>query len=83
MESRLTAAANLASLSWPDVTDVANHVLNLLETQGAAAITIVRNLLKMIAAFTTRDLTTVFALANQEYVDVQALVAAIRAEFGI
>ena len=83
MEPQLTSAAHLASLSWPDVTGVANHVVNLLESQGQAVVTIVRNLLKMIAAFTTRDMTEVFRLANEEYVDIQALTAAIKVEFGL
>lgn len=70
-------------LSWDGILDVGQHVINLLESQGQLALGIVDNLVKMVAAVSGRDFLTVFALLNQTVVDVQALIAAIKAEFGL
>ena len=70
------------NLSWLGVVDTVEHILNLLESQGQAAVGIARNLLKLVAAVSSRDMIAVFAIANETYVDVAALIAAIKAEFG-
>lgn len=76
-----TPVMSTVGLDWLGIQGTVDHVLNLLESQGEAAVGIVRNLLKLVAAVTGRDMLLVFRLANELYVDVAALIAAIRAEF--
>jgi hypothetical protein len=78
-----TAEMTAAGLSWPDVTDLAQHCIALLESQGPTALRLVGNTLRLIAAVSRRDMIEIFALLNATYTDVQKLVAAIKAEFGI
>lgn len=68
-------------LDWLGVRDVIDHVLEQLEKHGPAALNVARGCLKLVAAVSGRDMVEVFRLANEIYVDVAALIAAIRAEF--
>jgi hypothetical protein len=70
-------------LSWPDVTDLAAHCIKLLESQGATALRMVGNILRMIKALSLRDMVEIFTLLNATYTDAVKLIAAIKAEFGI
>lgn len=65
------------------ITNVANHVTNLLEKDGALAVNTAKDLLTLLKAAVNRDLTTVFAHFQADVVNVRQLIADVRAEFGI
>lgn len=78
-----TPVMGLAGLSADDVLVQIRHVVNLLETQGDTVLDIVTGALKMVRYFSTRDMIGVFTELNKQVVNVQALIAAIKAEFGL
>jgi hypothetical protein len=78
-----TAMMMSVGLNFPDVLDIAQHCVNLLETQGANAREIVKNLLKLVKAVSGRDMVGVLTSLNELRGDVTELVAAIRAEFSL
>lgn len=84
MDTNLTATPTMATagISWIDVERVAEHCIDALEKIGPAAIDGVRCVMKMVAGYTARDLTAVFAALSAAQADVKAIIEAIRAEFG-
>lgn len=68
-------------LSWPDVETQVHHVLNLLQTQGDAALEVVKGLIKLVKLATARDMFGVMAQLQKSTVDIQALITAIKEEF--
>lgn len=74
---------NPVGFALVDVTALAQHVVHLLQTQGDLAIGVVTGILKLIKAATAKDMLSVFAQLNQSVVDIQALIAAVKEEFGI
>ncbi len=81
--AHMTAAAQAVGFSFVDATELAQHVVNLLETQGETALSIVTGILKLIKAVGVKDMASVFAVLAQERVDVTALIAAVKVEFGL
>lgn len=65
------------------ISGAAQHILHLLQTQGATAIDAVRQLVAGVKAFTGRDYVGVFAALNAEEKDVEAIIAAVKAEFAL
>jgi hypothetical protein len=78
-----TQPMHAVGLSFDDIAVQAQHVVHLLQTQGDTALRVVTNTLKLVKAVTGRDMLTVFALINQETVDIQTLTKAIQDEFGL
>lgn len=70
-------------LSWVDIEVQVKHVLNLLQTQGETALEIVRGTIRLIKAVTNREMLAVFIELKALSVNIQALIVAIKAEFGI
>jgi hypothetical protein len=70
-------------LSFPDVLEVAQHVVNLLESQGANALDVVRGMLKLIKAVSGRDMLGIFNTLGELRGDVAELIAAVRLEFSL
>lgn len=79
----LPVGAVEVGFSWFDAEVQIRHVINLLETQGDTALAVVKGSLKLIKLATQRDMLGVFAELNSVTVNVQKLVEAIKAEFGI
>lgn len=78
-----TAKMQAVGMSWTDITVFVEHLISLLESHGPMMINMVRNGLKMVQAITDRDLSEIIKLTMQFNVDIRALIAAIRAEFGL
>lgn len=78
-----TQMMGAAGFSWDDVLVQAQHVVHLLQTEGDTALAIVTGTLKLVRYIAARDMLNVFAQLNATTVDVQALIAAIKAEFGL
>jgi hypothetical protein len=78
-----TATMLAVGLNFPDVLDIAQHCVNLLESQGRNAMEIVKNMLKLVKAVSGRDLPTIFTALGELRGDVAELAAAIRLEFGL
>jgi len=70
-------------LSWLDLKSYAEHIVHLLQTQGETAIDAVDTAIRLVKLATLRDFVGIFAALQQEQKDVQAIIAAIRTEFGI
>ncbi len=78
-----TPRMSAVGLGWPDIVNVGQHLLNLLETQGQAALEIVRDVMLLVKATTSGDYLEIFRLLNQTVVDITALIQAVKDEFGI
>lgn len=78
-----TPTMTSVGLSWVDIEVQVKHVLNLLQTQGETALEIVRGTIRLIKAVTNREMVAVFIELKALSVNIQALIAAIKAEFGI
>lgn len=78
-----TAKMVKAGLSWQDVKNFAGHVVNLLEKDGAAAVNVARNSLKLIEAVTELDLTGIQNALRDGKSDLLKIIADIREEFGL
>ena len=78
-----TAPMLAVGLSFPDVLEVAQHVVNLLESQGANALDVVRGMLKLIKAVSGRDMLGIFNTLGELRGDVAELIAAVRLEFSL
>lgn len=82
-EPAMTAAANAVGFSFVDATELAQHVVNLLQSQGDRAISVVTGILKLVKAVTSKDMAGIFVQLNQTVVDITALIAAVKEEFNI
>lgn len=78
-----TPMMSQVGISFLDVKTQAEHVIHLLETQGANALEIVRGIIRMIAFFTARDMLGVFSELAAAHVNVQNLIQAVKDEFGL
>ncbi len=74
----LMALPSLEYVPW-----VINHVIHLLETGGASLKDLVLNGILFLNGVSGRDLTSIIAALQAEQVDVPAVIAAIKAEFGL
>jgi hypothetical protein len=70
-------------LSFVDVQEVAQGVIHLLQTQGDRALSVAKNTLLLIKAVSSRDMLVLFAAVNALSVDVPAIIAAVKLEFGL
>ncbi len=70
-------------LTFPDVLGIAQHVVNLLETQGENCLDIVKGMLKLIKAVSGRDMLGIFNSLGELRGDVAELIVAVKAEFGL
>lgn len=70
-------------LSLDEVKGLAQHAVNLLESHGEHAVNTAVGILRLVRFAAARDMLGVFAQLNQTSVDVKALIAAVRAEFGL
>lgn len=66
-----------------DVLATVNHVIHLLETVGSTAISLVKTIMVGVKAATGRDMLGVFRALNEATADVNAIIAAIKAEFDL
>lgn len=78
-----TAEMQAVGLTFVDVLAVAQHVVNLLESQGKTCVEIAAGCLRLIKAVSGRQMLEVFAALRDLQDDVSVLIAAIKAEFGI
>jgi CBS domain-containing protein len=78
---KLTAPATKVGLSWPSISGTVSHIVDLLQNDGATALAVVVDLLKLVSMATARDLSGLIATAAGTNVDVQKLIADITAEF--
>lgn len=78
-----TAEMQAVGMSFLDVQEFAQHLLTLLQTQGQTVLDIVATGVRLIKAVTTRDMLGIFTELSKASVDIQALIAAIKLEFGI
>lgn len=83
MQKMTTPAAQKMDFSWIDVEAQAQHAVNLLQNHGDEFLALVTGTMKLISLATARDLSGVFLQLNQEKTDITALIASIKAEFGI
>lgn len=74
-------AAN--GLAWLDIRDYAVHAIKVLQTEGNTAIDAIDTAFTMARAVTNRDFTGIFEALHREQADVQEIINAIKAEFGI
>lgn len=72
-----------ASFSWDDVSTIGLHIVQELETHGADALKVVRGLIKLVGFIAAKDLTGTLLQLNQEFVDVQALIDAVKNDFNL
>lgn len=70
-------------LNWLSILGMAEHCVNILQSEGETVLDIVRGIMKMIQAVSERDLFTIFAQLNKTTADVNKVVDAIKKEFGI
>lgn len=78
-----TLIMGLFGIDFTDITGMVEHVVKLLEDQGENVLSIVKGLLSFVRAVSQRDLASIFAIIQQEKVDIQELITAIKDEFGI
>lgn len=85
MAEKMTATPMMGSvgLSWLDLKSYAEHLVHLLQTEGDTAIDAVDTAIRLVKAVTGRDFVAVFAALQQEQKDIQQIIAAVKAEFGI
>lgn len=76
-----TALAATVQFRLADVDVLVRHAIELLERHGPAAKAVVLGIMKLVKLATERDLLGVFVQLQATVIDVQALIAAIRAEF--
>lgn len=63
--------------------DIAQHVLHLLQTQGATAIDAVKTAIAGIQAVRSGNYVAIWAALNKDEADAKEIADAIRAEFGV
>lgn len=78
-----TPMMGLFDINFADITGMVEHVVKLLEEQGENVLSIVKGLLSFVRAVSQRDLASIFVIIQQEKVDIQELITAIKDEFGI
>jgi hypothetical protein len=66
-----------------DLVDNAQKAIDLLQNHGDEMVDVLRTGFKLWVAISSRDLMGIMAELNKAVVDVQMLIAAIKAEFGI
>ena len=72
-----------AGFGFPDLIDFAQKAVDLLQAHGDEVVDILRTGFKLWTAISGRDLMGIMTELNNVVVDVQALIAAIRQEFGL
>ena len=77
-----TGVMGTVGFGWGDLTEQVEHVINVLEKEGDAAIRVARGMLTMIGYFASKDFTKAFVLMTAVSADVKGIVAAIREEWG-
>lgn len=78
-----TAEMQAVGMSFLDVQEFAQHLLSLLQSQGQTVLDLVATGMKLVKAVTARDLLGIFTELNAATIDIQKLIDAIKAEFGI
>lgn len=70
-------------LDWSGVYSFAEQAIQLVQDHGDKFLSLLRNGFKAFQAITGRDFMGIFTALNAATVDLQALVQAIKDEFGI
>ena len=70
-------------LSFPDLVDYARHAVHLLQTTGNTFVDLLEDGFKLWTAVSGRDLAGVLLAFSAGRQDVTAIIAAVKAEFGI
>lgn len=77
------ATMTAVSLDWSGVKVYAEKSVKLLQDHGAEFIDLIDMGFRAFKAVTARDFVGIFAAINAAQRDIQAIIAAIQAEFGI
>ncbi len=79
----IPAAMHKVGLDWSGVRTYAEKSIKLIQEHGDEFTDLIENGFKAFAAVTGRDFVGIFAALNAAQKDLQAIVAAIKAEFEI
>lgn len=82
-EETPTPVMGFFGINLDNIQEIVNHVINLLESQGQEAVSVVNGIMKVLRAVTGRDMTGVFTALSEVTDDVTDIITAVKEEFGL